>query len=82
MTRQRADFCPFLLEFQQSPLIVPFWDIHLPHFLAVSLPTVPTKTVLTWCGDKLGKTVQATRRVLFAPLRKAEQKPDQILLAA
>jgi len=47
-----------------------------------ALTTVPTKTVLTWCRDKLGKTVQATRRALFASLRKAEQKPDQLLLAA
>ena len=47
-----------------------------------ALTTVPTKTVLTWCREKLGKTVQATRRALFAPLRKAEQKQDQLLLAA
>jgi hypothetical protein len=47
-----------------------------------ALTTVPTKTVLSWCRDKLGKTVQATRRALFAPLRKPEQKQDQIPLAA
>jgi hypothetical protein len=47
-----------------------------------ALTTVPTKTVLTWCRKKLGKTVQATRRALFAPLRKAEQKQDQLPLAA
>ena len=47
-----------------------------------ALTTVPTKTVLTWCREKLGKTVQATRRALFAPLRKTEQKPDQLPLAA
>jgi hypothetical protein len=47
-----------------------------------ALTTVPTKTVLTWCREKLGKTVQATRRALFAPLRKAEQKQDQLPLAA
>jgi hypothetical protein len=47
-----------------------------------ALTTVPTKTVLTWCREKLGKTVQATRRALFTSLRKAEQKPDQLLLAA
>lgn len=47
-----------------------------------ALTTVPTKTVLTWCREKLGKTVQATRRALFAPLRKAEQKQDQLLRAA
>ena len=47
-----------------------------------ALTTVPTKTVLTWCRDKLGKPVQATRRALFASLRQAEQKQDQILLAA
>ena len=47
-----------------------------------ALTTVPTKTVLTWCREKLGKTVQATRRALFAPLRKTEQKQDQVPLAA
>ena len=47
-----------------------------------ALTTVPTKTVRTWCREKLGKTVQATRRALFAPLRKAEQKQDQLLRAA
>jgi hypothetical protein len=47
-----------------------------------ALTTVPTKTVLTWCREKLGKTVQATRRALFTSLRKAEQKPDQLPLAA
>jgi hypothetical protein len=47
-----------------------------------ALTTVPTKTVLTWCREKLGKTVHATRRALFAPLRNTEQKQDQFLLAA
>jgi hypothetical protein len=47
-----------------------------------ALTTVPTKTVLTWCREKLGTTVQATRRALFSPLHQAEQKQDQLLLAA
>lgn len=47
-----------------------------------ALESVPTKTVLTWCREKLGKTVQATRRTLFVPLRRAEQEQDQIKLAA
>jgi hypothetical protein len=47
-----------------------------------ALPTVPTKTVLTWGREQLGKTVQATRRARFAPARKAEQKQEQIPLAA
>ena len=47
-----------------------------------ALESVPTKTVLTWCHEKLGKTVQATRRTLFALPDKAEQKQDQIKLAA
>ena len=47
-----------------------------------ALENVPTKTVLTWCREKLGKTVQATRRTLFAAQRNAEQKPDQLQLAA
>lgn len=47
-----------------------------------ALLSVPTKTVLSWCRDKLGKTVQATRRTLFASPRTAEQKQDQLPLAA
>ncbi len=47
-----------------------------------ALESVPTKTVLTWCREKLGKTVQATRRAVFVPSRKAEQKQDQLKLAA
>jgi len=47
-----------------------------------ALTTVPTKTVLTWCREKLGKTLQATRCEIFASLRQAEQKQDQIPLAA
>lgn len=41
-----------------------------------ALGKVPTKTVLTWCREKLGKTLHATRRTLFVSQRKAEQKPD------
>jgi len=47
-----------------------------------ALESVPTKTVLTWCREKLGKTVQTTRRTLFASQRNAEQKQDQLKLAA
>ena len=47
-----------------------------------ALESVPTKTVLTWCREKLGKTVQATRRRLFASQHNAEQKQDQLRLAA
>jgi hypothetical protein len=47
-----------------------------------ALESVPTKTVLTWCREKLGKTLQATRRTLFASQRNAEQKQDQLKLAA
>jgi hypothetical protein len=47
-----------------------------------ALASVPTKTVLTWCREKLGKTVQATRRTLFGPSGKTEQKQDQLKLAA
>ena len=47
-----------------------------------ALESVPTKTVLAWCREKLGKTVQATRRAVFASQRKAEQKQDQLQLAA
>ena len=47
-----------------------------------ALESVPTKTVLTGGRQKLGKTVQATRRPLFVPPRNTEQKQDQIKLAA
>lgn len=47
-----------------------------------ALESVPTTTVLQWCQEKLGKTVQATRRAVFAPPGKAEQKQDQLKLAA
>ena len=50
--------------------------------IKAALESVPTKTVLTWCREKLGKTVQATRRTLFAVQRNAEQKQDQLQLAA
>ncbi len=47
-----------------------------------ALESVPTKTVLTGCREKLGKTLQATRRTLFTSQRTAEQKQDQLKLAA
>lgn len=47
-----------------------------------ALESVPTKTVLAWCREKLGKTVQTTRRTLFASQHNAEQKQDQLKLAA
>jgi hypothetical protein len=47
-----------------------------------TLENVPTKAVLTWCREKLGKTVHATRRTLFASPRNAEQKQAQTQLAA
>jgi len=39
-----------------------------------ALETVPTKKVLAWCKETLGRSVQAKRRESFA---KAEQKWDQ-----
>jgi hypothetical protein len=53
-----------------------------PEVIKHALESVPTKTVLAWCREKLGKTVQATRRTLFAAQRQAEQKQDQLQLAA
>jgi hypothetical protein len=47
-----------------------------------ALESVPTKKVLAWCREKLGKTLQATRRTLFASQRNVEQKQDQLKLAA
>ncbi len=42
-----------------------------------ALETVPTKTVLTWCKENLGKSIQAQRREAFATGRKPEQKRNQ-----
>ena len=50
--------------------------------IKAALESVQTKTVLTWCREKLGNTVQATRRTLFASQRNPEQKQDQLQLAA
>ena len=47
-----------------------------------ALENVPTKAVLAWCQEKLGKTLQATRRTLFVSQRNVEQKQDQLKLAA
>jgi hypothetical protein len=43
-----------------------------------ALETVPTKTVLAWCQEKLGKSVQAQRREAFASEEKTEQKRDRL----
>jgi len=53
-----------------------------PEVLKHALASVPTKTVLAWCREKLGKTVQTLRRTFFAVPRKTEQKQDQLPLAA
>ena len=43
-----------------------------------ALETVPTQTVLTWCQEKLGPSVQAQRRAAFIAEAKPEQKWDQL----
>lgn len=43
-----------------------------------ALETVPTKTVLTWCKDYLGPSVQAQRREAFASDHNSEQKRDPL----
>jgi hypothetical protein len=53
-----------------------------PEVIKRALESVPTKTVLTWCRKKLGKTVQTLRRTLFTAPPKPEQKQDQLPLAA
>lgn len=42
-----------------------------------ALETVPTKTVLTWRREKLGKSVQSQRRKLLVSQVKTEQKRGQ-----
>jgi len=44
-----------------------------------ALETVPTKTVLAWCRETLGRSVQAKRREIFERLDLAEQKQDPFL---
>ena len=43
-----------------------------------ALETVPTKTVLAWCRETFGRSVQAQRREVFARVDSAEQKQDQL----
>lgn len=42
-----------------------------------ALETVPTKKVLAWCKEELGRSVQAKRRGVFAFHSKSEQKWEQ-----
>lgn len=42
-----------------------------------ALETVPTKTVLAWCRENLGQSVQAQRRLAFTSPGRMEQKWDQ-----
>ena len=53
-----------------------------PAVIKQALESTSTKTVLAWCREKLGKTVQTLRRTLFAAPCKTEQKQDQLPLAA
>jgi len=46
-----------------------------------ALETVPTKQVLAWCKETIGRSVQAKRRQAFAAHGKTEQKRDQLCLA-
>lgn len=47
-----------------------------------ALETVPTKSVRHWCRDQLGQSLQAKRKQAFHPGPQAEQKQDQLQLAA
>jgi len=46
-----------------------------------ALETVPTKKVLAWCKEELGRSVQAKRRDAFAFHSKSEQKWEQSWVA-
>ena len=46
-----------------------------------ALETVPTKKVLAWCKESLGRSVQAKRQEAFASPDKLEQKQDQSWVA-
>lgn len=47
-----------------------------------ALETVPTKKVLQWCKEKLGKTLQAKKRAIRGNSIKTEQKLDQLKVPA
>jgi hypothetical protein len=47
-----------------------------------AVETVSTKSVLTWSKDNLGNSVQSKRNKFRAGCRNAEQKWDQLLVAA
>lgn len=47
-----------------------------------ALETVPTKRVINWCQQKLGKSVQAKRKEALTCPNKKEQKQDQVAEAA
>jgi hypothetical protein len=47
-----------------------------------ALETVPTKRIIDWCQQKLGKSVQAKRREALTRPNKKEQKQDQLAEAA
>jgi hypothetical protein len=42
-----------------------------------ALQTVPTKTVLAWCTENIGQSVQAKRKEAFVSHDKTERKRDQ-----
>ena len=42
-----------------------------------ALESVTTKTVLAWCKEHLGRSLQAKRRAVFAPRKTTEQKWDR-----
>ena len=46
-----------------------------------ALETVPTKKVLAWCKESLGRSVQAKRQQALASPSKSEQKWDQLRIA-
>ena len=50
--------------------------------ISEALDNVPTKAVLAWGQEKLGKPRQATRRTRFVSQRTVEQKQAQLKLAA
>lgn len=45
--------------------------------ILTALESVPTKKVLTWCKETLGRSVQAKRQKAFTSRSKMEQKWDQ-----
>ncbi len=49
-----------------------------PEVVQNALETVPTKTMLDWCKEKLGQSLQSLRKEVFASTDETEQKQNPL----